>query len=279
MEKIAILTDSASNIKENIDQGIFVVPLYVNFENESKKDLLEITPAEVFSRIDENPYTSAPSIDDFCDKISLIKEKGYDKILAIGVSKNLSGTFNTMRLALEAGDMEYILIDSMSITMPEGLLVMYARSLIEEGKSFDDLQSLVEGKIKDLKIFASVSDLKHLIRGGRLSKVEGLIGGSLRINPVLTIDNNGEIKNYKSVVGKKRAINFIAKETQKILEGAGSYYMALAYGEDPSDIDDVKDKLSGLIDEAALYLEGPVTAVLGCHSGPSVNAVCFLKID
>lgn len=279
MEKIAILTDSASNIKENIDQGIFVVPLYVNFENESKKDLLEITPAEVFSRIDENPYTSAPSIDDFCDKISLIKEKGYDKILAIGVSKNLSGTFNTMRLALEAGDMEYFLIDSMSITMPEGLLVMYARSLIEEGKSFDDLQSLVEGKIKDLKIFASVSDLKHLIRGGRLSKVEGLIGGSLRINPVLTIDNNGEIKNYKSVVGKKRAVNFIAKETQKILEGAGSYYMALAYGEDPSDIDDVKDKLSGLIDEAALYLEGPVTAVLGCHSGPSVNAVCFLKID
>lgn len=279
MEKIAILTDSASNIKENIDQGIFVVPLYVNFENESKKDLLEITPAEVFSRIDENPYTSAPSIDDFCDKISLIKEKGYDKILAIGVSKNLSGTFNTMRLALEAGDMEYFLIDSMSITMPEGLLVMYARSLIEEGKSFDDLQSLVEGKVKDLKIFASVSDLKHLIRGGRLSKVEGLIGGSLRINPVLTIDNNGEIKNYKSVMGKKRAINFIAKETQKILEGAGSYYMALAYGEDPSDIDDVKEKLSGLIDEAALYLEGPVTAVLGCHSGPSVNAVCFLKID
>lgn len=279
MEKIAILTDSASNIKENIDQGIFVVPLYVNFQNESKKDLLEISPAEVFSRIDENPYTSAPSIDDFCDKISFIKEKGYDKILAIGVSKNLSGTFNTMRLALEAGDMEYILIDSMSITMPEGLLVMYARSLIEEGKSFDDLQSLIEGKIKDLKMFASVSDLKYLIRGGRLSKVEGLIGGSLRINPVLTIDNNGEIKNYKSVVGKKRAVNFIAKETQKILEGAGSYYMALAYGEDPSDIDDVKDKLSGLIDGAALYLEGPVTAVLGCHSGPSVKAVCFLKID
>lgn len=279
MEKIAILTDSASNIKENIDQGIFVVPLYVNFQNESKKDLLEISPAEVFSRIDEKPYTSAPSIDDFCDKISFIKEKGYDKILAIGVSKNLSGTFNTMRLALEAGDMEYFLIDSMSITMPEGLLVMYARSLIEEGKSFDDLQSLIEGKIKDLKMFASVSDLKYLIRGGRLSKVEGLIGGSLRINPVLTIDNNGEIKNYKSVVGKKRAINFIAKETQKILEGAGSYYMALAYGEDPSDIDDVKDKLSGLIDGADLYLEGPVTAVLGCHSGPSVNAVCFLKID
>lgn len=279
MERIAILTDSASNIKEDINQGIFVVPLYVNFENESKKDLLEISPAEVFSRIDEKPYTSAPSIDDFSDKISLIKEKGYEKILAIGASKNLSGTFNTMRLGLEAGDLEYILIDSMNITMPEGLLVMYARKLIEEGKSFNDLESLVGDKIKDLKILASVSDLKHLIRGGRLSKVEGLIGGSLRINPILTIDDNGEIKNHKSVVGKKRAVNFIAKETQKILEDADKYYMALAYGDDPSDIDDVKEKLSDLIDGADFYLEGPVTAVLGCHSGPSVYAVCLLKID
>lgn len=279
MERIAILTDSASNIKENVGNGIFVVPLYVNFENESKKDLIEISQAEVFSRIDEKPYTSAPSIDDFGEKISIIKEKGYEKILAIGASQKLSGSFNTMRLALEGSDLEYTLIDSKNITMPEGLLVIYAKSLIRAGKSFDELGSLVEDKIKDLKILASVSDLKHLIRGGRLSKVEGLIGGSLRINPILTIDDVGEIKNHKSVVGKKRAINFIAKEVKKDLEYSDRYYMALAYGADISDIAGIKDKLSDLIDGAEHYLEGPMTAVLGCHSGPTVYAVCLLKID
>lgn len=279
MDKIAILTDSASNIDENISEGIFQVPLYVNFENESKKDLLEISPAEVFSRMDEKPYTSAPSIDDFSEKIKLIKDRGYKQILAIGASQKLSGTFNTMRLALEACDVEFVLVDSKSITFPEGLLVMYAKSLIEEGVSFDKLGSLVEEKIKKLKIFAGVSDLKYLIRGGRLTKAQGLIGGKLRINPVLTIDENGEIKNYKSVVGKKRAINFIAKETRKALENAEKYYMALAYGEDVIDIAEIKEKLSDLIDEADLYLEAPVTAVLGSHSGPSVYAVCFLKID
>ena len=279
MDKIAILTDSASNIDENISEGIFQVPLYVNFENESKKDLLEISPAEVFSRMDEKPYTSAPSIDDFSEKIKLIKDRGYKQILAIGASQKLSGTFNTMRLALEACDVEFVLVDSKSITFPEGLLVMYAKSLIEEGVSFDKLSSLVEEKIKKLKIFAGVSDLKYLIRGGRLTKAQGLIGGKLRINPVLTIDENGDIKNYKSVVGKKRAINFIAKETRKALENAEKYYMALAYGEDVTDIAEIKEKLSDLIDEADLYLEAPVTAVLGSHSGPSVYAVCFLKID
>lgn len=279
MDKIAILTDSASNIEENISQGIFQVPLYVNFENESKKDLLEISPAEVFSRMDEKPYTSAPSIDDFSEKINLIKDKGYTKILAIGASHKLSGTINTMRLALEAGDMEFVLIDSKSITFPEGLLVMYARILIEEEISFGKLGSLVEEKVQNLKIFAGVSDLKYLIRGGRLTKAQGLIGGKLRINPVLTIDENGEIKNHKSVVGKKRAVNFIEKETRKALENSHKYYMALAYGEDVTDIADIKEKLSDLIEGADLYLEAPVTAVLGSHSGPSVYAVCFLKID
>lgn len=279
MDKIAILTDSASNLEENISEGIFQVPLYVNFEKESKKDLLEICPAQVFSRIDEKPYTSAPSIDDFSEKIKLIKDEGYSKILAIGPSHKLSGTINTMRLALEACDMEFDIVDSKSITFTEGLLVMYAKNLIEKGISFNKLRLLVEEKIQDLKIFASVGDLKHLIRGGRLTKAQGFIGGKLKINPVLTIDENGEIKNHKSVVGKKRAVNFIEKETRKELENSDKYYMALAYGEDVTDIANIKEKLSDLIDKADLYLEAPVTAVLASHSGPSIYAVCFLKID
>lgn len=279
MEKIAILTDSASNIEGNISEGIFVVPLYVNFENESKKDLVEISPDELYSRIDEeNPYTSAPSIDDFLEKIKFIKQEGYTKIIAIGVSQALSGTYNAMRIALEDGDVEYAIIDSKNITMTEGLLVLYAKSLISMGVGFGEIVKKVGDKIKDLRLFATVSDLKYLIRGGRLSAVEGFIGGTLRINPVLTIDEYGKIANYKSMIGKKRAVNFIAKETKKDLENAEGYYLALAYGKDVKDISDIKDKLEDLIKGAALYIESPVTAVLGCHSGPSTFVVSYLKI-
>ena len=165
MEKIAILTDSASNIEENISEGIFVVPLYVNFETESKKDLVEISPVELFERMDkENVSTSAPSIDDFAEKIKFIKELGYTKILAIGVSQALSGSYNAMRIALEDGDMEYVLIDSKNITMTEGLLVMYAKSLVTKGLGIDEISKNVKGKIKDLRLFATVSDLKYMIR-------------------------------------------------------------------------------------------------------------------
>lgn len=278
MDKIAILTDSASNIREDISEGIFVVPLYVNFENESKKDLLEISPRELFERISEMPFTSAPSVDDFLEKINLIKDKGYTKILAIGVSHALSGTLNAMRLALDQQNMDYSLIDSKNISMTEGLLVMYAKSLVAKGLGLDEIGKNVEAKIKDLRLFATVSDLKYLIKGGRLSQVSGLLGGTLRINPVLTIDDKGAIANYKSLVGKKRAVSFIAKEAKKDLEKAERYYLALAYGENAEDIKPIKEKLADLINGAEFYIEGPVTAVLGSHSGPSTYLVSFLKI-
>lgn len=279
MEKIAILTDSASNIEENISEGIFVVPLYVNFDTESKKDLVEISPVELFERMDkENASTSAPSIDDFDEKIKFIKELGYTKILAIGVSQALSGSYNAMRIALEDGDMDYVLIDSKNITMTEGLLVMYAKSLVTKGLGIDEISKNVKGKIKDLRLFATVSDLKYMIRGGRLSSVEGLLGGTLRINPVLTIEEKGTIGNYKSVMGRKRAVNFIARETHKALAETDGYYLALAYGKDVQDIAEIKEKLGDLIKGADLYIESSVTAVLGCHSGPSTYVVSFLKL-
>lgn len=280
MEKIAILTDSASNIGENISEGIFVVPLYVNFENESKKDLVEISPNELFERIeDEKPYTSAPSIEDFREKMKMIWEAGYTKILALAVSHTLSGSFNAMRLALESQDMEYVLIDTLNITISEGLLVTYAKSLVEQGLGLDELEKIIREKIKDTKLIASVSDLKYLIRGGRLSSIEGLIGETLRINPVLTIDDMGKIANFKSVMGKKRALNFIVEETKKALAKVEKYYLALVYGNDKEDIRGLKEKLADLIEGAEFYFEGPVTAVLGTHSGPCVYGVSFLKIE
>ena len=79
-------------------------------------------------------------------------------------------------------------------------------------------------------------------------------------------------------MGRKRAVNFIARETQKALAEADGYYLALAYGKDVKDIAEIKEKLGDLIKEADFYIESSVTAVLGCHSGPSTYVVSFLKL-
>ena len=276
MDKIAILTDSGSNLNENTSEGIFIVSLYVNFGNESKKDLSEISPKELYERIDlENPFTSAPSIDDFKEKIKMIKKFSYTKILAISISQALSGTYNSMRLALESQDIDYEIIDSRNVTIGEGLLALYGHSLIKKGLSFDKIVEKIEAKKKDVKLFASISDLKYLIRGGRISTAKGLIGSSLKINPILTMDDQGSIKNYKSIVGKKRAVNFLIDKIKNDLEGHENYYLAISYAKE-EEIEDIKEKLKDYINQAQKYLEGPITSVLGCHAGPSAFAISYL---
>lgn len=279
MTRIAILSDSASNVRENREVGIFIVPLYVNFQDGSKKNLEEISPQELYDRIEtEEPKTSAPGVEDFLTKIQQIQEAGYGKILAIAVSQSLSGTYNSMRLALDSQDMDYRLIDSKTITMGQGLLLTYGHQLIQEGLILDEIAEKLEEKKRNVKIFAGVGDLKYLVRGGRLSRVKGLIGGSLRLNPILTLAEDGSIENYKSVMGKKRTLNFIVDKVRMDLAGGEPYYLALAYAGDRDKLGEVKDKLGDLVDGADQYLEGPVTAVLGTHSGPDAYVVAYLRL-
>ncbi|MBS4872096.1 MAG: DegV family EDD domain-containing protein [Peptoniphilus sp. oral taxon 375] len=203
---------------------------------------------------------------------------GYGKILAIAISQSLSGTYNSMRLALESQDMDYRLIDSKTITMGQGLLLTYGHQLIQEGLILDEIAEKLEEKKRDVKIFAGVGDLKYLVRGGRLSRVKGLIGGSLRLNPILALAEDGSIENYKSVMGKKRTLNFIVDKVRMDLAGKEPYYLALAYAGDRDKLGEVKDELGDLVDGADQYLEGPVTAVLGTHSGPDAYVVAYLRL-
>lgn len=278
MNKIAILTDSASNINEDAAKGIFVVPLYVSFREASKKDLLEITPEELYEKMEkEEPTTSAPAIDDIVEKIESARKRGFEKIIAVGASQTLSGTYNAMRLALESQNIEYRLIDSKSITMGEGLLAMYGHHLIEKGVDFHEVAERLEEKKGDVRVFATVSDLTYLIRGGRLNAVKGLIGGTLRVNPILTLNEKGAIDKCKSVVGKKRALSFIAEKAKEDLQNQEHYFLAVAYAKDKEDTKRIKEKLFDTIEKADLYLEGPITAVLGTHAGPSAYVVSYLS--
>ena len=254
------------------------MPLYVNFREASKKDLLEITPEELYEKIEkEEPTTSAPAIDDVIEKIESARKRGFEKIIAVGVSQTLSGTYNAMRLALESQNIEYRLIDSKSITMGEGLLAMYGHHLIERGVDFHEVAERLEEKKGDVRVFATVSDLTYLIRGGRLNAVKGLIGGTLRVNPILTLDEKGTIDKCKSVVGKKRALSFIAEKAKEDLQNQEHYFLAVAYAKNREDTKRIKEKLFETIEKADLYLEGPITAVLGTHAGPSAYVISYLS--
>lgn len=279
MSKIAILLDSGCNIKEDIDNGIFVVPIYVNFNDISKRDLVDIDPKELYERIDEDVQTAAPGINDFMSKIEIIKEMGYEKILGIAISLALSATFNSMKLALESSDMEYKILDSKGVSISSSVIALYGSELISRGLELDEVYNKLEEKIKDVKFYAVIQDLKYLIRGGRISHVKGVIGSMLKVNPILSINEDGKIYNYKSTRGRANALKYVKDLVKNDLKDKKNYYFSLAYAKDKSDIDEMRENFSEEIKNAKVYIEEPITAALGVHAGPTVYGVCYMEVD
>lgn len=279
MSKIAILTDSAGNLSEDISRGIFVVPLYVNIDDKSYKDLVEIKPETLYDSIDKAlPQTSAPSVSDYLEKIEEIKALGYEEILGIGPSSELSGTFNAMRLALEAADVKFLALDTEQISLSQGVLILYARDLIGQGLDLEAVYEEVYAKRHDACILAVVSDLKYLRRGGRISHLKGILGELLKLHPILTIDSKGKIGVHKTVRGRRRALEETVKTVKEALEGKDKYYLALAYGQSENQIDPIKGHLESEIQGAEEFIIRPLTSVLGSHAGPQTYAVCYLEV-
>lgn len=278
-EKIAILADSACNVVENEDNNIFVVPLYVIFKNYSKMDLVEVTPDEIYSKIDTDaPTTSAPSVEDFSEKISYIKKLGYTHIIGISITTSFSGTYNSMRLALEKSNINYEVLDSRSVSVGSGLLIEYGSRLIKKCLEFKKIYETIKNKRKDIKFYAIVNDLKYLIRGGRISNLKGIIGTILKITPILSIGEDGTVSNHKSVRGKDRALKYMSKLVKRDLEESDNYFMALSYAEDIDGISDIKTELKNYIEKADFYYQVPLTSVLGAHAGPSTYVVSYMSI-
>ncbi len=278
--KIAVLTDSASNVTEDISKGIFVVPLYVHIGDISKKDLEEITPAELYNTFENAvPTTSAPSTEDFLSKINRIKEYGYTQILGVTISGALSATLNVMTIALEESGVEHKILDSKNVTMGEGLLVYHAAEMAAEGKSLDEIYITLKNKTSDILLLALVSDLKYLIRGGRLKPIKGFLGTMLKINPILSLTEKGRIEPKESIRGTVKALRRVRELTKEHLAGSKKYAISLVYAQDKNDINDLRELMKDIIEKASFYEEKAITAVLGAQAGPSVQLVCSYKLD
>lgn len=277
--KIAILTDSASNVTENKDKGIFTVPLYVNFGKYSKKDLVEISPQELFDKLEtESPTTAAPSIDDFIQKIREIKSLGYDAILGVALSSELSATLNAMKLAFDEEIIEHRIVDSKGVSYSEGFLVIHAGKLLEKGHDLEYIYQEIERLKSGAKLYGMVSDLKYLVRGGRLKPLKGFIGSMLKINPILSTTEKGLIEPYASVRGKAKAVKKLKEILENDLKDCKEFYISILYSKDEELRDELRTELEELIQKAAEYAELTITAVLVAHAGPSLQAVAYLKV-
>ncbi|MEN8433040.1 DegV family protein [Clostridium septicum] len=280
MQKIAILTDSASDLSIEIlkENNIHLFPLRIIYSNEEFEDKITITPEEVYKKLPiEIPTTSLPSPKTSEKVLKKLEDEGYTHVIAISVSSGLSGTFNAFRLALEEHPnlISYV-YDSKIIGFPQGVLVLEASRLVKNGQSFEDIIKELPKIRENITGYFTLNTLEYLKKGGRIGRLAGTIGQFLHLKPIITVDDNGVYYASNKVRGRKQSLSKMIEILQShlneskcnvwVLEG-GCVDEVLAFSESIKSLDNVN--FMGIM---------PVGAMVAVHSGPGMVGLAIQKI-
>lgn len=281
--KIAILTDSCSDIPRKLLERfhIYELPLGINYKDKSYRDRIDITPEEVYENLEnEIPHTSLPTLGEIHEKIEKIIADGYNQIIIPVISSGLSGTSKAIEMACEEfKNIKTKVIDTKNIGLGSGFLPIYAAQLLEKNLSFEEIVKKVENKIEDSNIYFSLQTLHYLVKGGRLGRVEGMIGSVLQVKPIITCDKDGVYYTLERVRGRKQSINKLIEIVQDKIKDKKNYYLAICHGFAQEEADKIREKMQPYIDKATIYMEGQISPALGVHTGPGLIGIGCLNLD
>lgn len=279
MEKIALITDSTCGLpKEYIDQyNVHVVRLKIIYKNAEYIDGINITPDEVYSKLEEElPTTSMPSVQDVSDLYEKLISEGYTHAIAMPISSGLSGTINSFRLAsLEYTDkITSFIFDTKILSMAVGLSVIEIGKMINEGKNFDYICNIIPKLRENTHMYFTVDTLEYLIKGGRIGKVTGGVGQILNLKPIIKMDDEGKYTNHSKVRGSKKAFNEIVKLATNILDKSKGKVIIMT-GTMHEEAEKLKNILESHKNTEFIHC-GIITPAVGIHSGPRLLAVAIL---
>jgi len=207
---IAIISDTDSSLpQESLDKfGIDQVSITIHFGDEMLKACAGITDEELVERVIRDgvlPTTAAPSPGDFSEAYQRAFDKGADEIICLTVSAGVSATYQSAVTATELFPGKKItLVDTESITMGQGFLVLKAAELAKAGKSTEEILEGVK-EVKDrTHLFGALDTLKFMAMGGRVGSLSAEMAALMSIKPILTI-KGGKLELLEKVRTKKKA--------------------------------------------------------------------------
>jgi len=282
-KKIAIVTDSTSDLRsEELEElGIESLPLKVIYDNKQFQDRVDIQPAEVYEKLEEEiPTTSMPSPKEIKEKYSKLKNQGYTHIISIHISSGLSATYsNCMMVADQIEGIEVEVIDSKMLSKGLGRLVLYANNLIKnEDLSFNEIIEKVEAQKDKIEVLFVVETLKYLKKGGRIGKVSGTIAEFLNIKPIIAIDEEGEYFTFDKVRGRKRSLKKMYSIIKDKVQDGKEYVVDVMNAAAEEEAHSLLDKFKQLSQVKETYFS-EISPVMVVHTGPGLIGVVLTEIE
>ena len=283
MSEYKIITDSGCDLpKEMLSKlSVQAVPLIVNFRGEALEDSVDEGIKEIYAglRDGEAATTSAVNPDRWMEEMEGVLAEGQD-VLVIAFSSGLSTTYQSAAIAAgelkeKYPDRKILVVDSLSASLGQGLLVWYACKKKDEGLSVEELATWVEENKLHLCHWFTVDDLMYLKRGGRISAATALVGTMLKIKPVLHMDDEGHLINMSKARGRKAAIDALAEKAVELGANYDNSTMFICHGDCVEDAEYLAKLAKEKCGAKEVFI-GYTGAVIGSHSGPGTLALFFM---
>lgn len=293
-KKVQIVSDGSLDLSQEItkEKDIEVVPFYVSFDsNTYQKEMVELVVRDFYQEMvdhpDVFPKSSMPSVDDFYQ----VFEKSVKQqipVICICITKKFSGSLQSATVAKEMIEENYpdakiTLIDSTINTVLQGLFVLEACRLRDQGLEYEEIVEKLLPIRQTGRIFFTIGSIDYLRHGGRIGKLAGITAGALGIKPMITL-KEGEIFNSGLARNRIKSMKKIVEMTKNYLDEvnakSGEYSFCIGYGYDYDEAVKFREMLKELvkerlgIDEIEIYQIG---ATIGVHTGPYPIGVGIIK--
>lgn len=284
MNDFVITTDSNSDIpSEYIEKyNLTIIPQYYAFGDEVFGDEKHLSPSEFYKKMREGalPTSMANNPAVIRQRFESLLEQGLD-ILHIAFSSNLSGSYNNVAVA--AGELmeEYPgsriqVIDSLTVSLGETLLLLRALDLKADGKSIDDITAVLEEEKLHGNVQFTVDDLHHLQRGGRVSKVAAVFGSMINIKPILYVNPEGKLVPLATVRGRKKSLSALVENMKATLEENydKSRPVGIIHGDCIQDAEFAASQIREKLGFENIIIND-VSPSIGTHAGPGALGLCY----
>lgn len=280
---VAIVTDSTCDLpREVIDElPIYPVPLAVSFGADQFLDKVTITPDQFYRMLEEleedeeYPTSSQPSVGQFKEAYSFLLEH-YDSIVSLHIAEALSGTVDSAReAAKEIDESKISVVDTRQLSTSLGLIVRELANELENGANHDDLVELGKSLRSKAKILVSVKDLKYMVRGGRVNRLEGFLARLLKFKPIISLNETGDSELHGRPLLRKTNFDQILEMIQSPHNDSRVKKYAIGHVHAPEEA----KKLAEMIEKETGLTPGytmDISPLIGAHAGIGAVSVSYL---
>ncbi|MCQ5090619.1 DegV family protein [Slackia exigua] len=284
-ENIAFIVDSCCDVVPAYREKypVFVVPMLINYREESFLDRETISPAEVFARFDEEiPKTSTPTPAYVHRAFEQVEAAGFTHVICVTISSGLSSThaiFETVSLNFPHLTCE--IIDTLNIGVGSGMTAMRAMELFEQDVAFADIARQARRVASQTHIFILPDTLEYLYKGGRIGKAVYSLGSALNLRPLITCTpNDGTYAVIGKARGRKKSIAKLVELAQKGVDAPRRYRVAMAEGIAREELDALLARAQEYFPDATEVIDaGSLSPALVVHTGPGLLGIVVQNLD